>query len=127
MLVPLLIGLSYAFRDITLLDPTSGGFVGLDHFRELYADPSFWNALRNTVTWTAPRWLQFGLGLMLALLLNRAFSRARAGAVAGLSSLGRPEFLVGTELGVAVQPGGRAAAPLVRKHRVDERTGQSAV
>ena len=74
MLVPLLIGLSYAFRDISLLDPSSGGFVGLDHFRELYADPSFWNALRNTVTWTAASVaLQFGLGLILALLLNHPF------------------------------------------------------
>jgi multiple sugar transport system permease protein len=74
MLVPLVIGLSYAFRDITLLDPLSGGFVGLDHFRDLYADPSFWNALRNTVTWTAASVaLQFSLGLVLALLLNRPF------------------------------------------------------
>jgi len=77
LLAPLLIGLSYAFRDITLLDPGSGGFVGLEHFRELYADPSFWNALRNTVTWTAASVaLQFGLGLVLALLLSRPF-RAR--------------------------------------------------
>ena len=28
MLVPLVVGLSYAFRDITLLDPDSGGYVG---------------------------------------------------------------------------------------------------
>jgi multiple sugar transport system permease protein len=74
MLVPLVIGLSYAFHDITLLDPMSGDFVGLDHFRELYADASFWNALRNTVTWTfSCVVLQFGLGLILALLLNRPF------------------------------------------------------
>ncbi|WP_131196176.1 carbohydrate ABC transporter permease [Lichenihabitans psoromatis] len=74
MLVPLVIGLSYAFRDITLLDPFSGGFVGLDHFREIYADASFWNALHNTVTWTVTSVvLQFGLGLILAMLLDRPF------------------------------------------------------
>ncbi len=74
MLVPLVIGLSYAFRDITLLDPTSGGFVGLDHFRDLAADGNFWNALNNTVLWTAASvLLQFFLGLGLALLLNRPF------------------------------------------------------
>src|SRR5271170_662465 len=74
MLVPLIIGLTYAFHDVTLLDPLSGGFVGLDHFRELYDDPAFWNALRNTVTWTvASVALQFALGLVLALLLNRMF------------------------------------------------------
>ena len=72
MLVPLVIGLSYAFRDITLLDPMSGDFVGLDHFRDIWADANFWNALRNTVVWTvASVVLQFGLGLGLALLLNR--------------------------------------------------------
>jgi multiple sugar transport system permease protein len=74
MLMPLLIGLTYAFHDVQLLDPTSGGFVGLEHFRELNADPAFWNALRNTVTWTAASVsMQFGLGLILALLLNRPF------------------------------------------------------
>ncbi len=72
MLVPLLIGLSYAFRDITLLDPTSGGYVGVDHFRDLWVDANFWNALRNTLVWTvASVVLQFSLGLGLALLLNR--------------------------------------------------------
>ncbi len=74
MLVPLLIGLTYAFHDVRLLDPSSGDFVGLEHFRELNADPAFWNALRNTLTWTAASvTLQFGLGLVLALLLNRLF------------------------------------------------------
>ncbi len=74
MLVPLVVGLSYAFRDLTLLDPDSGGFVGLDNFRQLYRDASFWNALRNTVTWTVSSVvLQFGLGLVLALLLDRPF------------------------------------------------------
>ena len=74
MLVPLVVGLSYAFRDITLLDPDSGGYVGLDHFRELWDDESFWNALRNTVTWTVSSVvLQFTLGLVLALLLDQPF------------------------------------------------------
>lgn len=74
MLVPLAIGLSYAFRDIQLLNPMSGGYVGLAHFRDLLADPNFWNALKNTVQWTvASVALQFLLGLILALLLNRPF------------------------------------------------------
>ena len=30
MLVPLIIGLSYAFRDLTLLDPLSGDYIGFD-------------------------------------------------------------------------------------------------
>jgi multiple sugar transport system permease protein len=74
MLVPLAIGLSYAFRDMELLNPMSGGYVGLAHFRDLLADPNFWNALKNTVWWTvASVALQFLFGLTLALLLNRPF------------------------------------------------------
>lgn len=72
MLVPLVTGISYAFHDIILLDPLSGDFIGLDHFRELIADDSFWTALVNTIAWTSVSVaLQFGLGLALALLLNR--------------------------------------------------------
>jgi multiple sugar transport system permease protein len=74
MLVPLIVGISYAFHDVTLLDPLSGDYVGLAHFRELYADDAFWNAARNTVVWTlASVLLQFSLGLTLALLLSREF------------------------------------------------------
>ncbi len=73
-LVPIVIGISYAFRSVMLLDPTSGGFVGLDNFRDLMNDASFWNALRNTVTWTASCVaFQFVFGLILARMLNRPF------------------------------------------------------
>jgi multiple sugar transport system permease protein len=74
MLVPLVIGLSYAFRDMQLLNPFSGGFIGLDHFRTLWTDESFWQALKNTLQWTvASVVLQFFFGLVLALLLNQPF------------------------------------------------------
>jgi multiple sugar transport system permease protein len=64
MLVPLAIGISYAFRDMTLLDPFSGGFIGLDHFRAIAKDKTFWLALKNTVYWT---------GYSVALLLDKPF------------------------------------------------------
>lgn len=74
MLVPLTLGISYAFRDIQLLNPFSGGFIGLQHFRDLAQDPAFFGALRNTLWWTgASVLLQFVFGLILALLLNRPF------------------------------------------------------
>lgn len=74
MLVPLVIGVSYAFRDIVLLNPFSGGFVGLDHFRELSRDAAFYGALKNTLWWTgASVVLQFVFGLILALLLDKPF------------------------------------------------------
>ena len=74
MLVPLVVGLSYAFRDLVLLDPLSGDYIGFTHFQEVWADANFWNALQNTVVWTVVSVsLQFGLGLVLALLLNQPF------------------------------------------------------
>ncbi|HEY1382647.1 MAG TPA: sugar ABC transporter permease [Dongiaceae bacterium] len=78
MLVPLALGLSYAFRDVKLLNPFSGAFVGLEHFRELASDRNFARALKNTLFWAgASVVLQFGFGLVLALLLDRPF-RGRA-------------------------------------------------
>jgi multiple sugar transport system permease protein len=74
MLVPLAVGISYAFRNVILLDPFSGEFIGLDHFREIARDQAFWLALRNTVSWTGYSVaLQFILGLILALLLDKPF------------------------------------------------------
>lgn len=75
MLVPLVLGISYAFRDIQLLNPFSGGFIGLDHFRTLSQDQNFYRALQNTLWWTG--WsvlLQFVFGLILALLLDKPFA-----------------------------------------------------
>src|SRR5215510_4996897 len=78
MLVPLALGLSYAFRDVRLLNPFSGGFVGLQHFETLASDKNFARALKNTLFWAcASVVLQFTFGLILALLLDRPF-RGRA-------------------------------------------------
>ncbi|AMM85910.1 sugar ABC transporter permease [Martelella sp. AD-3] len=74
ILVPLVVGISYAFRDIQLLNPFSGGFIGLDHFHALAGDKAFRRALGNTLWWTgASVFLQFVLGLILALLLDKPF------------------------------------------------------
>lgn len=75
MLVPLLVGLSYAFRAVNLLNPFESGWIGLAHFRAMTADPVIGLALRNTLVWTfGSLALQFFLGLGLALLLNRRFN-----------------------------------------------------
>ncbi len=74
LLVPLGIGVSYAFRNIVLLDPFSGEFIGTGHFVEIWKDGNFWNALHNTIEWTVVSvLLQFVFGLILALLLNQPF------------------------------------------------------
>jgi multiple sugar transport system permease protein len=98
MLVPLALGISYAFRDVRLLNPFGGGFVGLDHFRELVADKAFAQALLNTLWWAGGSViLQFVFGFILALLLDRPF-RGR-GVVQALVFLpwAVPTFLSGLD------------------------------
>src|SRR5215813_11128613 len=74
MFVPLLVGLSYAFRNIQLFNPFATGWVGLAHFDELIRDAAFWHALFDTVWWTGGSLVfQFSLGLILALALDRPF------------------------------------------------------
>ena len=96
MLVPLVLGISYAFRDVQLLKPFSGGFVGLDHFVTLSKDQAFYRALRNTLWWTgASVVLQFIFGLILALLLDKPFfGRALVQALVFLP-WAVPSFLAG--------------------------------
>ncbi|WP_181706477.1 carbohydrate ABC transporter permease [Chthonobacter rhizosphaerae] len=98
MLVPLVLGVSYAFRDIKLLNPFGGGFVGLKHFEALATDQAFRTALVNTLWWTgASVLIQFVFGLILALLLNQPFrGRAIAQALCFLP-WAVPSFLTGLD------------------------------
>jgi multiple sugar transport system permease protein len=67
---PIFSSLWYAFTDWNLLSPPE--FVGLDNFRDLLHDDSFWSAMRYTVAFIAmyvPT--VFVLGLALAVLLNQ--------------------------------------------------------
>ena len=75
MLVPLVIGLSYAFRDIQLLNPFSGDFVGLAHFRDAAATTRI-SGTRCATRCCGPSsrcCCNSSFGLILALLLNRPF------------------------------------------------------
>ena len=42
MFLPVIVGLSYAFRNVQLFDVGSSEWVGLAHFQELVADGDFW-------------------------------------------------------------------------------------
>ncbi|MGI9419108.1 MAG: carbohydrate ABC transporter permease [Geminicoccaceae bacterium] len=79
MFVPLIVGLSYAFQNIAILNPFKTGFVGIANFETLlFKDKVFWRSLVNTVWWTGGSlFFQFFLGLGLALLLNRPFAGRR--------------------------------------------------
>ena len=78
MMVPLVIGISYAFQAISLMNPFDSGWIGLENFASLYDDAKFWKSLKNTAYWTiASVFFQFFLGLGLALLLNQSFCGRR--------------------------------------------------
>jgi multiple sugar transport system permease protein len=96
MLVPLVLGLSYAFRDVRLLNPLSGGFVGLKHFQALAADRHLHRAFINTLWWTFGSLVfQFLLGFILALILNREFPGKRVAQALVFLPWAVPTFLSG--------------------------------
>ena len=72
--------IAYPFVEGVLLAVTDakvgvpGKFVGLQNFARLLSDSIFWTAVSNTVIYTAVTTVfKLGLGLWLALLLNRDF------------------------------------------------------
>jgi len=72
-IIPLVYSLVVSFTDYELLKP-GYSWIGLDNYRELFADPAFRSALRNTfifVIGTIPVTTVAALGL--ALLVNRRF------------------------------------------------------
>ncbi len=97
MFVPLIVGLSYAFQNIAILNPFKTGFVGLANFEMLlFKDRVFWRSLGNTVWWTMGSLVfQFFLGLGLALLLNRPFAGRRAVQAIVFLPWAVPTFLSG--------------------------------
>ncbi|MDH3659342.1 MAG: sugar ABC transporter permease [Alphaproteobacteria bacterium] len=97
MFVPLVVGLSYAFQNIAILNPFKTGFIGLANFETLlFKDKVFWRSLVNTVWWTTGSLgFQFFLGLGLALLLNRPFAGRRVVQAIVFLPWAVPTFLSG--------------------------------
>lgn len=93
LLVPLLLGLSYAFQDF---GPFRSSWSGTKNFEQLVSDQTFWHALGNTVWWTAASlFFQFFLGLGLAMLLNTAFVGKRLVQAVVFLPWAVPSFLSG--------------------------------
>jgi sorbitol/mannitol transport system permease protein len=76
--IPFLFTLFYSFQHWNLYRPGQRGFAGLENYRFVLGSPTFRTGALNTVVLTAGAVLvALVLGLVLALLLNRAF-RGRA-------------------------------------------------
>jgi multiple sugar transport system permease protein len=77
VLIPLALGLWISFRNGSLLTPTSE-FVGLKNYKNLLANPSFWDAVKVTgVISVASLAIQLPLGFLLAVVINRELRGTR--------------------------------------------------
>lgn len=71
MIYPLVYGILLSLEDKGLLSSKST-FIGLDNYARLLRDAVFWKAIGNSFIWTGIGVVgTIGLGLVLALLLNR--------------------------------------------------------
>lgn len=73
---PLYRNLDLSLRDYTVASFVNGGapFSGLDNYRQVVADPTFWPALRHTVVFTLVSIAaQFSLGMALAVFFFKSF------------------------------------------------------
>jgi multiple sugar transport system permease protein len=73
---PMLFGVYIAFTDWNLSAFAGRRFNGLDNFRQMMADPFYWNALRNMIWYVLAVLLEYAIAFGLALLLH-AQIRAR--------------------------------------------------
>ncbi|MCB1343402.1 MAG: sugar ABC transporter permease, partial [Pseudooceanicola sp.] len=67
---PLIFALGIAFSSWNLSSPDGRQFNGLDNLRQMWADPFYWNALRNMVWYTLAIAVEYAIAFGLALLLN---------------------------------------------------------
>jgi multiple sugar transport system permease protein len=105
MFVPLLVGLSYAFQNIQILNPFKTGYVGFEHFETLLKDRVFYRALANTLWWTVGSLvLQFLFGLGLAMLLNRPFAGRKLVQAVVFVPWAVPTFLSGLTFAWLLNP-----------------------
>ena len=71
VLFPLVTTFIYSLRDMSLMSPNNGAFVGLQNYLQLFGDSAFWATTGRTFYFTVVSLIiEIGLGLAIALLLN---------------------------------------------------------
>ncbi len=70
VVIPLVFGLGIAFSDWNLASQGGRKFNGLDNVRQMWADPFYWNAMRNMVWYLLAILVEYAIAFGLALLLN---------------------------------------------------------
>lgn len=85
----------------------AGTFIGIGNYKELIADPLFWNAFRNTLVFlvlAVP--LRVGLALILAVILNRQFRFVRLFRTAIFLPVVTTAAIVGVVMRYVLDPSG---------------------
>ena len=70
VIFPLIFALSLAFSNWNLSAFEGPRFNGLDNVRQMWADPFYWNALRNTVWYVLAILVEYVIAFGLALILS---------------------------------------------------------
>lgn len=106
VLYPTLYGVQLSFREMRLNRPDLGdGWVMFKHYQRMIGDGVFWLSLRNTAVWvTAAIILEFGLGLMAALMLNRNLPGTKILAVMILLPYFLPNVVAGHMWALLLDP-----------------------
>jgi multiple sugar transport system permease protein len=72
---PMVRTILYSLTNYILWKPAETAFIGFENYRTALTDPVFYIALKNTVIWIAGIIaMQFGLGMVTALILNEQFA-----------------------------------------------------
>lgn len=106
VLYPTLYGFQLSFREMRLNRPDLGdGWVMFKHYERMLGDTVFWLSLRNTAVWvTASIILEFGIGLMAALMLNRNLPGTKILAVLILLPYFLPNVVAGHMWALMLDP-----------------------
>lgn len=72
LLVPVLLSFGFSFMNFNMLQPEAAFFSGLENYKRLFTDPTFYKTLRNTIYFTLVVVVyQDSLAFALALLVRR--------------------------------------------------------
>ncbi|WP_018930419.1 carbohydrate ABC transporter permease [Gracilibacillus lacisalsi] len=72
--IPVIEAIFMSFQSYDLRRPDKIAYLGFRNFADMFSDPIFWLAFKNTIIWVVfGVGLQFLFGFILALLLNQSF------------------------------------------------------
>ncbi|MGI0051645.1 MAG: carbohydrate ABC transporter permease [Nitrososphaeraceae archaeon] len=73
LFIPLIWNIYISLHDVSILTIIKDwDFIGFENFDNIFSDPNFYNSLKVTLVFVCGSvLLQFGLGLLIAILLNQ--------------------------------------------------------